>query len=281
MRWGVCELPLISVIVCAHNEEAYVDKCLPFLINALKDFSNEIIFIADRCTDNTAERARKYNVKIIEKKWRNWESSYAESLQVGYTNARGAYLGIVDVDIMVPANFFKDIVPMIRGDVASIAASVVTYPDTLWNRIMYAWEKTYGFAPLGREPYGAAMVICKKALDEIGGFRSVPTPDTDINIRLVKRGYKSIATSVVKVYHMRHISLGTMIDGQINCGRGRYALGISLVRTMGHALFRLRPLIIYGWFSEWQKTSTQKRGGHHGTLYRGEKQDGQSIYSHH
>lgn len=247
-------MPMISVIVCAHNEEEYVDKCLPSLINALRDFSNEIIFIADRCTADTAERARKYDVKIIEKKWRNWESSYAESLQVGYLNARGAYLGIVDVDIMVPTNFFKDMVPMIRGDVASIAASVATYPDTLWNRIMYAWEKTYGLAPLGKVPCGAARVIRKGALDEIGGFRDVPTPDTDIDIRLAKKGYRSIVTSVVRVYHIRHISLRAMINGQINCGRGRYALGISLIRTLGHALFRFRPLVIYGWLLEWQRS---------------------------
>ena len=245
--------PLISVICCAHNEEEYVDRSMPNLLKALKGFPYEIIFVADRCTDNTVDKGKKYNVQIIEKKWKQWENSYAESLQTGYLNTRGVYIGLVDADIAVSANFFKDLIPMIKGNLASISASVVTYPNTLWNRVMYAWEKTYNIAPLGREPRGAARVILKKALDDINGFRDVPAPDTDIDIRLAKEGYKSIATSAVKVYHIRHTSFGIMVNGQINSGRGRYALGISLVRTMGHALFRFRPLVIGGWILEWQR----------------------------
>ena len=55
--------PLISVICCAHNEEKYVDKSMPNLLKALKGFPYEIIFVADRCTDNTVEKVRKYKVK--------------------------------------------------------------------------------------------------------------------------------------------------------------------------------------------------------------------------
>lgn len=255
----VTQPPLISVICCAHNEEEYVDRFIPNLLNALKGFRFEIIFVADRCTDNTVDKAKKYDIKIIEKKWREWKNSYAESLQVGYLNAKGFYIAIIDVDIIVPANFFKHLIPMIKGNLASVAAHVVTYPDTLWNRVMYAWEKTYSVAPLGREPYGAARIVLKKALDEINGFRDIPTPDTDIDIHLAEKGYRSVAVSAVKVYHTRRISFGTMVDGQINCGRGRYALGISLLKTLGHALFRVRPLVIYGWLSEWQRSLIQNK----------------------
>jgi len=244
--------PLISVICCAHNEEEYVDKSMPTILRALKDFSSEIVFVADRCTDNTVEKVRKYKVKVIEKNWKKWKNSYAESLQTGYLSAKGIYVAIVDADIGVSTNFFRDLLPMIKGDIVSVSASVVTYPDTLWNRVAYAWEKTHSVAPLGRKPRGAARVILKKALDEINGFRNVPTPDTDIDIHLAKKGYQSVATSAVKVFHIRHISLRTMINGQINAGRGRHALDVGLVRTMGHAIFRLRPLIMCGWFLEWQ-----------------------------
>lgn len=60
--------PLISVICCAHNEEEYVDRCLPNLLRALEGFSYEIIFVADKCTDRTVERVRrygKYGVKVV------------------------------------------------------------------------------------------------------------------------------------------------------------------------------------------------------------------------
>ncbi|RLI44517.1 hypothetical protein DRO69_07230 [Candidatus Bathyarchaeota archaeon] len=245
--------PLISVISCAHNEEEYVDKFFPNLLNALKNLSYEIIFVADRCTDDTVEKAKKYNVKIVEKKQKKWINGYAESLQFGFSYAKGMYVGIVDVDMIIPSNFFKDVMPMLRGNVASVAAQVITYPDTLWNRLMYAWEKTYRFAPLGRGRYGAARVILKKALDEINGFRDVFATDTDLDIRLAERGYRSVSTSAVKVYHARHMSLESMVNGQIRMGRGRYMVGYGFMRTMGHAIFRFRPFILGGWLMEWIK----------------------------
>jgi len=254
MRLVKAQRPLISVIVCAHNEERYVDQCLPHLIRALDNFPNEIIFVADRCTDLTVKKAKKYKVKVIEKQWKRWKNSYAESLQAGYLKARGSFLSILDVDVVVPRNLFRDLLPLLKGRLTSVAASVVTYPDTFWNRVTNAWEKTYGVAPLGREPYGAARLLPKKVMDEIGGFRDVPSPDTDIDLRLFGRGYRSVAVPAVKVYHIRHVSPKTMVNGQLSNGRGRYALSVSFPRTLAHAIFRFRPFIVGGWLLEWQRT---------------------------
>lgn len=255
--------PLISVVVCAHNEENYINKCLYALLQALKGFESEVILVADRCTDKTVEKAKKYSIKIIEKSWKRWRNSYSESLQTGYMNAKGYYFSIVDADIVVPLNFFPKLIALINEKAVSIAAQVTTYPDTFLNRFMNAWEKTYKFAPLGQTPYGAARIILKKALDEIGGFRDVPTPDTDMDIRLTKHGYKSIYSKDVKVYHIRHITVKSTINGQINCGRGRYALGIGLLRTVGHAILRVRPFVVYGWFLEKQQIGKSHKSKHH------------------
>jgi glycosyltransferase involved in cell wall biosynthesis len=245
----------MSVICCAHNEEEYVGRSVPNLLKALEDFSSEIIFVADRCTDSTVEKVRKYQVRVIEKKWKKWKNGYAESLQTGLLYAKGAYIAIVDADIIVPANFFRVVMPIVKGDLASVAAHLVTYPDTLWNRLVYAWEKTYSLAPLGRGRRGAARIILKKALDEINGFRDVFTTDTDMDIRLAKRGYKSVTTSALRGYHMRHISLKSVVNGQIRMGRGRYMIGYGFMRTMGHALFRFRPFVVGGWLMEWIRKS--------------------------
>jgi len=249
---------LISVIVCAHNEEKHIDKSLPNLTKALKEISSEIIFVADRCTDKTAEKAKKYPIKIIEKTWKKWENSYSEALQNGYANAKGIYISIVDADIIIPPNFFKELIPLIKDQTVSVAAEIVTYPDRFLNKLMYAWEKTSKFAPLGRTPRGAARIILKKALDEINGFRDVLPPDTDIDLRFAERGYKSVGTSKIKAYHIRRITLKKIINGQINSGRGRYTLRISLVKTIGHAILRMRPLTIYGWLLQRKRHSKYK-----------------------
>jgi glycosyltransferase involved in cell wall biosynthesis len=253
-------MPLVSVICCAHNEEEYVDRALSTLIKALKSVSSyEIIFIADRCTDKTVEKAKKYKeVKIILKNWKKWKNSYSESLQTGFLTANSVYFAIIDVDIAVPDHFFRNLLPMIKGDVASVSAEVVVYPNTFWNRMIYAWEKTRNIAPLGKEPWGAAKIIRKSALDDINGFRDIPTPDTDIDIRLAKIGFKNTANPNVKVYHLRQLSPERMVSGQILSGRGRYSCNIDLLRTIGHSLVRFRPFVIAGWLMEWLRTQENK-----------------------
>jgi glycosyltransferase involved in cell wall biosynthesis len=252
--------PLISVICCAHNEEDYIEKSLSSILNALKGFPAEVLVVADRCTDNTVQIARRYDVTVINKTWKKWENSYAESLQTGYLEAKGTNVSIIDTDIAVPTNFFTELISMMDRDVASVAADVVTFPDTFWNRIFYSWEKTYNFAPLGKEPYGAARIILKRILDRIGGFQDVPAPDTDLDIRLVKEGYRSLAVSDVKAYHLRHLSLRKIINGQIMNGRARYILGVGFKRTVGHSILRIRPMILQGWMMEWiNRNVTEKR----------------------
>ncbi|PVX23122.1 MAG: hypothetical protein CW716_12885 [Candidatus Bathyarchaeum sp.] len=250
--------PLISVICCAHNEEDYIDKSLPPLLKALECFPSEVLFVADRCTDRTAEFARKYDVTVIEKTWKNWKNSYAETLQTGYLRAKGKYVSIIDADIAVPVNFFKALVPQLGGDVGSVAADVVTYPDTFWNRLYFAWEKTYSLAPLGKEPHGAARLVLKSVMDKFGGFGDVPAPDTYLDMCLAKEGYKSVADLAVTTFHLRHLSPGKMVSGQVVSGRARYALGISFTRTLGHSLLRVRPLILKGWIYERMRTKNSK-----------------------
>ena len=248
--------PLISVVCCAHNEEEYVDRCMPRLLRALEGFSYEVIFVADRCTDGTVERVRRYGefgVRVVEKNWGRWVNGYAECLQTGYVRAKGKYVGIIDLDIIVPSALFRILLPMLEGRVASVDARVVTYPDGFWNRFIYAWEKTYSLAPLGRGHYGGARIMLKRGLDEIGGFRDVFSVDTDVDVRLWKAGYRSVSTSAVWVFHARRLSLGVMVRKQVRMGRGRFMVGYGFVRTLAHAVFRFRPFVVGGWLMEWMK----------------------------
>jgi len=245
--------PLISVICCAHNEEEYVKKSIPSILSALKGFPAEVLFVADRCTDKTAELAERYGVEVINKTWKKWKNSYAESLQTGYLEAEGVYVSIIDADIAVPNNFFIRLLPFVRNRVASVAAEVVTYPDTFLNRLSHAWEKTYKISPFGGEPRGASRIILKKALDEIDGFRDVPAPDTDLDIRLAQSGYVSLSVSALKTFHLRHLSFSKIINRQLASGRARYELEVSFKRTLAHAVLRLRPFVLSGWLQSWSQ----------------------------
>lgn len=51
----------LSALVCAHNEEARLADCLRRL-----DFCDEIVVVADRCTDRTQEIARQFGARVID-----------------------------------------------------------------------------------------------------------------------------------------------------------------------------------------------------------------------
>jgi GT2 family glycosyltransferase len=88
-------------------------------------------------------------------------------------------------------------------------------------------------------------------LFEIGGLRDVLAWDTDLDVRIRKKGYRSIYFNGVKVWHIREITLKKVVAGQLGSGVSRYNLGIGFMRTLGHSIFRARPLVIGGWIIEW------------------------------
>jgi hypothetical protein len=51
----------LSALVCAHNDEARLAECLRRL-----DFCDEIVVVADRCTDRSQEIARQFGARVID-----------------------------------------------------------------------------------------------------------------------------------------------------------------------------------------------------------------------
>ena len=50
----------LSGLVCAHNEEARLTACLERLA-----FCDEIVVVADRCTDRTEQIARRHGARVV------------------------------------------------------------------------------------------------------------------------------------------------------------------------------------------------------------------------
>lgn len=251
-----------TIVVCAHNEAGYIRPCLDSLL-AQTIPPNLILVVADRCTDETVKVARealnRTNSTIIEKKTCSWHYSISENLEIARHRAVGDALVVVDADMTVPRDFLEKLIPQLT-QYASVSAVARTDPSQgLLNTAVSFWEKTYSFAPLGQEPRGGARAISLKSLEKIGGFHDVQAWDSDIDQQFRRMGLKVKLDSHVAVLHRRKMTLRRSIRYQIEAGRARRELKVSLARTMLHSVIRLRPFVIYGYLKEGNISRTRDR----------------------
>jgi len=87
----------ISVVIPAHNEEKFIGKCLESVVRAsehVKPRTVEIIVVANRCTDKTAEIARRYGARVLT----NDEKCLSAIRNTGIRAASGETIVTIDAD---------------------------------------------------------------------------------------------------------------------------------------------------------------------------------------
>lgn len=78
-----------SVLIIAHNEEAYIGACIQSVLNQTMR-ADEVVLIAHNCTDNTVAIANTYPIAVVEYQG-----------PVGITRARIRGLDVVSGDIII------------------------------------------------------------------------------------------------------------------------------------------------------------------------------------
>jgi glycosyltransferase involved in cell wall biosynthesis len=238
------------VIVCAHNEESYIQDCLRSLIQQTyrPDF---VVVVADRCTDRTVtiakDELKNQRSSILEKKRATWANSISENLQMGLKEAKGDALVVVDADIIIPPNLLASLLPQLEQyAVVSPVVRTDSSQGTL-NRLVSLWERTYAIAPLGDQPRGGTRAISINALNSVGGFRDVYAWESDLDKRLRGAGFRLKIDRSLRVIHRRKMTVRHSISYQIQAGRARKELHVSLFRTLLHSIIRLRPFVVVGY----------------------------------
>lgn len=244
----------VSVIMPIHNEEEY----LPCSLESLKKIDDQIlefIFILDRCTDNSEALVRQWfpKTEIVKKDTCRWKNPIAENFQIGFEMSRGEVICTHDADVTTPHNLLS-LLEVLKNDVASVGPTLLTCEKVSFlNRLYHYWEKTRKFAPLGEEPRGALRLIRRECLEKVGGFKDVIAQETQLDIDLRKAGYKSIIAPNVVYYHLRRFSFKKAIRSQIRAGEMRRQIRMPFWRVLGHAIFRLRPFVVYGYLFRKQR----------------------------
>ncbi|MPW26751.1 glycosyltransferase [Alkalibaculum sp. M08DMB] len=107
----------ISLIIPCYNEEESIDllyKEICLVLEELKRFDIEIIFVDDGSKDNTLDRILKISEEDNKVKYVSFSRNFGKEAAVyaGFYSASGDYIGLLDADLQHPP---KALIPMIEA----------------------------------------------------------------------------------------------------------------------------------------------------------------------
>lgn len=189
------ELPFISIIVPARNEEKNIKRC----INSLTKLKYppelmEIIIVNDRSTDKTEKYIKKKvkknkNIKLI--------SIYNDdekeipgkpgALDIGIKSSIGKYILMTDADCKVNKNWARTIVEhFIKSDSSLISSFTLVAHSNFFDKyqaVEWLFTHTMACGGVGMNTalgcYGNNLSIKKSVYEEIGGYKKIPFSVTE------------------------------------------------------------------------------------------------------
>ena len=96
-----------SVIIPAHNEEKYIGKCLRSVRWAAAEVKDDvqIIVVANRCTDRTADIAKRFNAVVVE----NNDKCISSIRNTGVRASSGKIIVTIDADSLMGRSALAEI----------------------------------------------------------------------------------------------------------------------------------------------------------------------------
>jgi len=133
---AVAELPKVSVIVAAYNNQDTIGECLTSIQAQNYPAENfEVIVMDGGSKDNTVKIAEGFPVKVFSIPI-NCPAAYNYALKI----AQHPILGFIDSDAKVEADWLRKLVPhLTEPNVAGVSGTIET-----WNKTN-PWAKSIGY----------------------------------------------------------------------------------------------------------------------------------------
>lgn len=160
---------MISIVVPAHNEARVIDRCLKTMLEGARPDEFEILVVCNGCTDDTAERARRFGgpVRVIETP----VGSKSHALNLGDQQATSFPRFYVDADVQLTTAAIRDVAALLSDGSSIVVATpqpIVECSDRpwfvrsyyrVWTQLPYFMENmigsgVYAFSREGRGRFG-------------------------------------------------------------------------------------------------------------------------------
>ncbi|HVC96453.1 MAG TPA: glycosyltransferase [Pirellulales bacterium] len=161
------DLPLISFIIPAHNEESFLGRTLESIAAAVVnlDRRSEVIVVDDASTDRTAEIADSHGATVVAVELRQ----IAAARNAGAKAAHGDVLVFLDADTILAAEtLLAALAELDSGAVGGGATVVFDGPTALWTRL--GLTIFTAAARLVRWTAGCFVFVRRDAFEAVGGF---------------------------------------------------------------------------------------------------------------
>lgn len=202
----------LAVLIPAHDEKLYIEKCLNSLQRAYKgDNLVKFYVIADNCTDNTADLASKCGADVIERK-NPKKKGKGYALEYAFDKLKDfdydLYL-IVDADSVVEENYFLSIFDGYRKGFEVMQGGYfvknrVNNKNKLMNLALLVF---HGIRPYAREKLGASVglfgngfAVSKKVITEIPYKAYSIVEDVEYHLKLIDKNKKVHYIKEAKLY---------------------------------------------------------------------------------
>jgi len=175
----------MSVIVPSLNEEAYVAKTLESIANQRTNFDYDVIVCDGGSKDKTVRIAEKY-AKVVICPIRN------KATQMNYAadKTKGDILVFIDADAILPENYLQRMYELFKNDDGLLACGTwfkflekgfkIRFAELCMNFYLGFLKNLLGSPELS----GSNLCVRRDAFYEVGGFKDVPSEDTEFSIAL-------------------------------------------------------------------------------------------------
>ena len=126
-----------SVLIIAHNEEKYIEKCIQSILDQTQK-ADEIVLIAHNCTDKTIEIAKNFLINIIPF---NGESGIVNARIKGLENVSGDMILCIDGDSFAKNNWVEIMTKTLETNNNILVGSWVKFQGILFWRVFNISDK--------------------------------------------------------------------------------------------------------------------------------------------
>ncbi|WP_254769205.1 glycosyltransferase [Salinilacihabitans rarus] len=174
--------PVVSFVVPARNEAAYLRGTLSSLAALDTAYGYEAVVVDGNSTDATPEIAREYGARVVA----GDGDGVASARNRGAERAAGEWLAFVDADTAVRANYLTAMLGFVEAEGMEAASSYCRITGPRRGKLVEA-TINHVFSRLRRPVLpGFNFFVRRGTFEAAGGFPDVPNEDTALSRELAR-----------------------------------------------------------------------------------------------